>query len=360
MFDRALAGSINLGLGELDLETPEVVRAEAVRVIEEERNGYTTNAGLFLLRERVASYHSENSNRTYTPDSVCVTNGVEEALFAVVTAAAGPGDEVLVPDPGFLAYPALANIAGATVTKYELPAARDFGLDRTSFRRALTPRTKLVFVHSPSNPTGQILNPGDLEFMAAAIAGSNALVVSDEIYRELYYGERPLSIADYCDNTIVVSGLSKMMSMTGWRLGWAIGPDEVISHLTVAHQYISTCASTVSQKAAVAAFTADGRLATSSIREELRRRREVMADSLKRTLGLPFVLGEGAFYAMLDISRFGASEDVAVSLLKERVITVPGSAFGTNGEGYIRLSFSVSPALIEEGIGRIAKGLGLA
>jgi aspartate/methionine/tyrosine aminotransferase len=360
IYDQALPGSINLGLGELDLAIPDVVRREAVRVIEEERNGYTSNAGLPSLREKIAGYHSESSTRTFSPESVCVTNGVEEALFAVMTAVAGPGDEVLVPDPGFLAYPALASIAGASLTSYKLPAGRAFGLDRDSFKRGLTQRTKLVFVNSPSNPTGQILTRDDLEFMSASLAGTNAYVVSDEIYRELYFGEPPGSIVDHYENTIIVSGMSKMMSMTGWRVGWAIGPEELIAHVTVAHQYISTCASTVSQKAATAGFTDEGRQAIRSIRDELRHRRSVMAAALAQVLDLPFVLGEGAFYAMLDISRFGASEDVAAGLLSERVITAPGSAFGPNGEGYLRLSFSIEPESISDGVRRIAKGLGLS
>jgi aspartate/methionine/tyrosine aminotransferase len=357
LYDGAPAGSINLGLGEPDFTTPDVVRREAVRVIEQEPTGYTPNAGLMALRERIAAYHNDTSTRHYSPASICVTNGAEEALFAVVMTMCGPGDEVLLPDPGFNAYPTLAEIAGAEVTRYRLPASSGFGFDRGSFDRSVSDRTKLVFILSPSNPTSRVISADDLRFIADRLSGTNAYVVSDEIYRELYHDERPASISEFYEKTIVISGLSKMMSMTGWRLGWAAGPEDVIGPVTVMHQYVSTCASAVSQKAALAAFTDEGRSATARMREELRHRRDVMASAIDRELGLPRVTGEGAFYIMLDVSRFGPSEDVAVRLLDERVITVPGSAFGPEGEGFLRLSFSIKPELIEEGIRRIAIGL---
>jgi aspartate/methionine/tyrosine aminotransferase len=357
LYDSAPAGSINLGLGEPDFPTPDIVRKEAVRVIQQEHNGYTPNAGILPLRERVAEYHSEGLASPFMPDSVCVTNGSEEALFAVMMTIAGPGDEVLLPDPCYLAYPPIAEIAGASVSYYSMPASRGFTFDRESFSRAVTGKTRLVIVLSPSNPTSRAIARDDLQFIAQQLEGSGAYVVADEIYRELYFYDRPDSISEFYDRTIIVSGLSKNMSMTGWRLGWAIGPEEVIRHVTVMHQYVSTCASSITQKAAVAAFTAEGRKATADIRDELRRRNDVMARAIERDLQLPFVQGEGAYYIMLDVSRFGPSMDTALALLSERVITVPGSAFGPEAEGYLRLSFSIESSLIEEGIRRIAKGL---
>lgn len=357
LYDKAPPGSINLGLGEPDFAAPEVVRKEAVRVIQEERLGYTTNAGIPELRERIAALHREWLGRRLTNDSVCVTSGAEEALFAVMMTVLGPGDEALLPDPGYVAYPAIAEIAGARLRYYAMPAARRFAFDRESFSRALSGNTKLIVINSPSNPTSQVIAREDMQFIAERLAGSNVWVLADEIYRELYFEQRPASISEFYDKTIIVSGLSKMMSMTGWRLGWAAGPEEVISPVTVMHQYISTCASAIAQKAAVAAFTEEGRRATASMRGQLQVRREVMARAIERELGLPYVQGEGAYYTMLDVSRFGASMDTAMSLLEEKVITVPGSAFGSESEGFLRLSFSIEPPLIEEGIRRIARGL---
>lgn len=357
LYDAAPPGSINLGLGEPDFATPAVVRREAIRVIEQEHIGYTPNAGILPLRECVAAYHSDGLRAPFTADQVCVMNGTEEALFAVMMTIVGPGDDVLLPDPCYLAYPPIAEIAGARVNYYRMPAARGFTFDRDSFAEAVTGKTKIVILLSPSNPTSRVIARDDLRFIAERLAGLDAYVIADEIYRDLYFDERPATISEFYDKTIIISGLSKSMSMTGWRLGWAVGPEDVIGHVTVMHQYVSTCASAVSQKAAVAAFTDAGRRATAEMRDELKRRNDVMARAIDRELGLPYVQGEGAYYIMLDVSRFGLSMDTALALLEHRVITVPGSAFGAEGEGYLRLSFSIDAALIEEGIRRIATGL---
>jgi aspartate aminotransferase len=355
--DAARPGSINLGIGEPDFQPPEVIRNEACRVINDEKNGYTMNAGLNQLRHLIAEYHSEGTGRRYTAENVCVTTGVEEALFATVMSVAGPGDEVMLADPGFLAYPTQVGITGATARYYRMPASERFGFDPASFDRAVSDLTRLVFVTSPSNPTGRVISRGDLEHIARRLQGSGAIVISDEIYRELYFDDKPASIAEFYPDTVIVSGLSKMMSMTGWRIGWAVGPEEIIRSITVMHQYATSCASTISQKAAIPAFSPEGRRATEEIRVELARRGKIMGRAIEREIRLPYVLGEGAFYIMLDVSRFGSSEAVAMSLLEDLVITTPGSAFGSESEGYLRLSFSIEPELIEEGIRRIANGL---
>lgn len=357
LYDSAPKGSINLGLGEPDFPTPEVVRREAIRVIKEEHLGYTPNAGIPALRKLIAAYHGEGLASPFTADSVCVTNGSEEALFAVMMSIIGPGDEVLLPDPCYLAYPPIAEIAGAQVKYYSMPAAHGFTFDRESFSQALTGRTKIAIILSPSNPTSRVIARDDLQFIAERLAGSNVYVVADEIYRELYFYNRPDTISEFYDKTIIVSGLSKNMSMMGWRIGWAVGPEEVIHHVTVMHQYVSTCASAVTQKAAIAAFTDEGSKATAAMRDELKRRNDVTARAIERELRLPYIQGEGAYYIMLDVSQFGPSMDTALGLLDERVITVPGSAFGSQGEGYLRISFSIDSSLIEEGIRRVAKGL---
>jgi aspartate/methionine/tyrosine aminotransferase len=357
LYDSAPPGSINLGLGEPDFLTPEVIRREAVRVIQEERIGYTTNAGIQPLRERIAEYHSDGLASPYSADAVCVTTGAEEALFAVMMTILGPGDQALLPDPCYIAYPAIAEIAGADLRYYSTPAAAGFGFDRAAFDSGVTDLTRLVVINSPSNPTSRVISRDDLRFMAERLAQTNAYVLADEIYRDLYFTDRPATISEFYDKTIIVSGLSKMLSMTGWRLGWAVGPQEVIRHVTVMRQYMSSCTSAVTQKAALVAFSAESRRETAAMRDELNRRGKVMARSIDRELRLPFVQGEGAYYIMLDVSRYGPSMETAMSLLEERVITVPGSAFGVAGEGFLRLSFSIEAALIEEGIRRLARGL---
>jgi aspartate/methionine/tyrosine aminotransferase len=357
LYDSAPPGSINLGLGEPDFVTPEVIRREAIRVIREEPITYTTNAGILPLRQKIAEYHSEGLASSFGADSVCVTTGAEEAIFAVMMTILGPGDEALLPNPGYIAYPAIADIANADVRYYATPAAREFEFDRENFARALTDKTRLVVLNSPSNPTSRVISRDDLQFIAERLSQTNAYVMADEIYRDLYVDERPATISEFYDKTIIVSGLSKMMSMTGWRIGWAAGPEEVINHVTVMHQYASTCVSAVTQKASVAAFSDEGRRATTEMRDELRNRRDVMARAIDRELKLPYVQGEGAYYIMLDVSKYGPSMETAMALLDHRVITVPGSAFGSEGEGFLRLSYSIEAGLIEEGIRRIASGL---
>lgn len=357
LFDSAPPGSINLGLGEPDFRTPELIRREAIKVVEDGRIGYTTNAGIPQLRELIAAYHNEDRSPRYKSESVCVMAGAEEALFAVMMTILDPGDQALMPNPCYIAYPAIARIAGAEERFYSMPSNNGFAFDRDRFSQSVTDRTKVVVINSPSNPTSRVISRGDLRFIADRLSETNSYVIADEIYRDLYSGERPSTISEFYERTIIVSGLSKMLSMTGWRMGWAVGPEDVIRPVTVMRQYMSSCTSTVTQKAALVAFTNEARQETNSMRAELNRRGEVMASAIDREVGLPYCRGEGAYYIMLDVSRFGLSMDTAMSLLKHRVITVPGSAFGDEAEGFLRLSFSVEEQLIEEGIRRIAQGL---
>lgn len=354
VFDRALPGSINLGLGEPDLPTPEVVRREAARVALEEQNGYTSHAGLQALRERVASDYPHLS-----PEQVVVTAGAQEALYLALLTLVDEGDEVLLPDPGFVAYPAVVRMAGGTPRFYRMPGARDFAFDAEEFRRRLSPRTRAVVCVSPSNPTGRVLARGELEALAAALEGTGAYLLCDEIYRDLYYtDERPASATEYRpERTLVIGGLSKSMSMTGWRLGWLCGDADVVRGALLLRGYTTTCASTVSQKAALAAWTEEAEAARARMRETFRARRDHLVGLLARELSLRAVVPEGAFYTMVDVSAHGDSMAVAERLLSARVITVPGSAFGEEGEGYLRVSFCADLNVLEEGVRRMGEAL---
>jgi aspartate/methionine/tyrosine aminotransferase len=357
LFDRARAGSINLGLGEPDLPTPEVIRRAAVRVIQEEQNGYTTHAGLPALRELVAA---EYPQLEATPDNVIITAGSQEALYLALMTLVDEGDEVLLPDPGFVAYPTIVRMAGGHPVFYQLPARDGFAFAAEDFRRRLTPRTKAVVVISPSNPTGRTLTQTELASMADALRDSDAYVISDEIYREIYFGDaRPASISEHASahRSIVISGLSKSMSMTGWRTGWMCGAAEVIKSALVLHGYVTTCASTVSQKAALAAWTDEAEEARRETRRIFRTRRDELLSLIARELRLPAVAPDGAFYLMLDVRAHGRSLAVAERLLEHGVITVPGSAFGSEGEGYLRLSFCADAPRLAEGVKRIKEAL---
>jgi aspartate aminotransferase len=357
VFDRALPNSINLGLGEPDLRTPDVIRRAAVQAVVEEQNGYTTHAGLKTLREKIAaSYPHLDDN----PERVIVTAGSQEALYLALLALVDDGDGVLLPNPGFVAYPTIVKMAGGTAKFYRLPRENGFAFDAEEFRRALSPRTKVVVCISPSNPTGRTLSRADLSAIAEAVREHGAYLISDEIYRELFYtAERPDSASSFLKDTIVISGLSKSMSMTGWRLGWIGGGEAVIKAMLVLHGYVTTCASTVSQKASLVAWTDEAEAARAEFRETFRSRRDYLLKLMDSELGLRAVNPDGAFYTMLDVSEFGPSMKVAEALLEQRVITVPGAAFGNESEGFLRVSFCADYDTLAEGVQRIKRGLEL-
>jgi aspartate aminotransferase len=355
VFDRALPGSINLGLGEPDLPTPDVIRRAAVKAIVEEQNGYTSHAGLKSLREKIANDYPHLGQN---PDRVIVTAGSQEALYLALLALIDEGDEVLLPNPGFVAYPTIVKMAGGAAKFYRLPRENGFAFDRDDFQRALTPQTKVVVCISPSNPTGRTLSRDDLIAIADAVRDHGAYLISDEIYRELYYTpERPESASSFFDRTVVISGLSKSMSMTGWRLGWIGGDEAVIKAALVLHGYVTTCASTVSQKASLVAWSDEAEAARAGFRATFRTRRDHLLRLIGTELGLKAVTPEGAFYTMLDVSEFGPSMKVAEALLAARVITVPGAAFGNESEGFLRVSFCADHETLGEGVQRIKRGL---
>ena len=356
LFDRAQPGSINLGLGEPDLPTPDVIRQAAVRAITEEQNGYTSHAGLPALRGRVAADYQKLG---LTPERVIITAGSQEALYLALMTLIDEADEVLLPNPGFVAYPTIVRMAGGLPTFYRLPASRDFGFDEEEFRRNLTPRTKAVVCISPSNPTGRTLTCVHMELIASALAGTGVYVISDEIYRELYYtAERPTTISDCYSKTILIGGVSKSLSMTGWRLGWLGGDEDFIKSALVLHGYVTTCASTVSQKAALeGAWTAEAEGARQRMRETFRDRRDFLLALLRHELDLAAVIPDGAFYTMVDTSSYGNSMTVAETLLNHGVITVPGAAFGSEAEGFLRVSFCAEKPVLAEGVRRIGRAL---
>jgi aspartate/methionine/tyrosine aminotransferase len=354
--DRAKPGDISFGLGEPDLPTPDVIRREAVRVIQEEQNGYTLQAGLPALRERVAHDYSHLKLST---DQVIITAGSQEAMYLALMTLVEAGDEVLIPNPGFVAYPTITRMAGGSPTFYRLPAGNDFSFDLDDFKLHLSSKTKVVVCTSPSNPTGRTLTSEQLRAMAQAVeeSGCGAFIVSDEIYRDLYYtGERPGSMSEFYPRTIVISGLSKSMSMTGWRLGWILGDAAVLRAAHLLHGYVTTCASTISQKAALAAWSEEAKEAREHYRSTFEKRRDHLLTSL-RSAGMRCVTPEGAFYTMVDIARYGSSLEVAEAMLEAGVVTVPGNAFGSEGEGFLRCSFCADLPVLTEGVARMGTAL---
>lgn len=355
--DRAKPGSISLGLGEPDLPTPDVIIREAVRIIQEEKSGYTLQAGIPALREKIAS---DYPHLNLSLDQIIVTAGSQEALYLIMRTLVEPDDEVLLPNPGFIPYTMMTRMLGGRAVTYRLPAKDDFAFDLDDFKSKLSPNTKVVICISPSNPTGRVLTKDDLRAIAKAVeeSGSGAFIISDEIYRELYYtAERPASLSEFYPRTIVVSGLSKSMRMTGWRIGWLAGDTEVIKAALVLHGYTVTCASSISQKAALAAWTDEAAVARAEYRAIFHRRRDHLLRLLRDELGLRCVTPEGAFYTMVDVSRYGDELKVAEAGLEQGVVTIPAAAFGDESKGFLRISFCADEEKLSEGVRRLGAAL---
>ncbi len=350
-FERALPDSINFGLGEPDLPTPQFLREESARVVLTEQNGYTSHPGIPALRDKIAEqYPHLNIGR----NNVVVTCGSQEAMTDAFMCVIDEGDEVLLPDPSFPAYDACTRIAQGIPVYYRMPADREFAFDIEEFRTKITPRTKAAVVISPSNPTGKILTAENYRDIAGALDGTGIWLLADEIYSDLYFGERPRSASEFYDRTIIISGLSKSLSMTGWRLGWAACSDpEMINAIQVLHGFTTVCTSTITQKAALLAWTEDAEAAKQHARDVYKSRGEFMVSLLERELGLRATSPEGAFYTMLDVRLLGDDIEIAEKCLQNRVITVPGVAFGSEGAGFLRISFCNTEEIMAEGVERM-------
>lgn len=356
-FERALPDSINFGLGEPDLPTPQFMRDEAAHVAASEQNGYTSHPGLPALRDKIAEqYPHLGLPRT----GVVVTCGSQEAMTDAFMCVVDEGDEVLLPDPSFPAYDACTRIAQGTPVYYRMPADDEFGFDISNFRSQITERTKAAVVISPSNPTGKVLTEQNLRDIADALDGTGIWLISDEIYSDLYFGERPRSASEFYDRTIIVSGLSKSLSMTGWRLGWAASKDaDVMEAIQVLHGFTTVCAATIVQKASLLAWTDEAETAKQHARDVYRQRGQFLVDLFKTEMGLHATSPEGAFYTMLDVRGLGDDLEIAEKCLQNRVVTVPGVAFGPEAKGFLRISFCNTEERMIEGVRRMQEAVGV-
>ncbi len=354
-FERALPDSINFGLGEPDLPTPEFLKKEAARIAVEEQNGYTSHPGIPALRAKIAEQYP-HLNLPMT--GVVVTCGSQEAMTDAFLCCIDEGDEVLLPDPSFPAYDACTRIAEGTPVYYRMPADTQFAFDIEDFRSKITSKTKAAVVISPSNPTGKILTAEDHRQIADALKDTGIWLLSDEIYSDLYFGERPRSASEFYERTIIISGLSKSLSMTGWRLGWAACSDpKMINAIQVLHGFTTVCTSTITQKASLLAWTDEAEAAKQHARDVYRKRGEFLVDLFRSELGLQATSPEGAFYTMLDVREIGDDMEVAERCLQNRVVTVPGTAFGREAKGFLRISFCNTEERMAEGVRRMKKVL---
>ena len=353
----AMEDVISLGVGEPDFITPWHIRSEAVKSLEKGRTYYTANAGLMELRTEIARYMKETIHVSYNPKTeIVVTVGASEALDAALRALIEPGDEVLIPEPSFVCYKPCTILAGGIPVPIETTAANGFKLTPELLRAAITEKTKLLVLPYPNNPTGGIMTEEDLSQIVPIIKEANIMVISDEIYSELTYTGKHVSIAtfkDMKDRTVVINGFSKAFAMTGWRLGFACAHPDVLAAMLKIHQYGIMSAPTFSQYAAIEALK-NGRADIERMKEEYNIRRKFLVDALNE-MGMTCFNPYGAFYVFPSIKQFGmTSEEFCQKLLEEqRLAVVPGTAFGDSGEGYVRISYAYSKESIAKALKRL-------
>ena len=353
---------ISLGVGEPDFPTPWEIRKAGILSLESGRTRYTSNRGLEQLRGEICAYVKRKYGLTYDKSTdVLVTVGGSEAIDACIRAVTCPGDEIIIPQPSYVCYEPMVALAGGVPVIIETCAEEDFKLTPAKLLSAITPKTKALILPYPCNPTGGIMERADLEAIAEILRDRDILVISDEIYAELTFGDAPhVSIAaidGMREHTVVINGFSKTFSMTGWRLGYACGPAPIMQQVTKIHQFAIMCAPTTSQYAAIEALR-NGDEAVAAMREEYDMRRRLIVAGFNR-IGLTCREPKGAFYAFPCIRSTGlSSEDFCEQLLyAQRVAVVPGPAFGKGGEGFIRASYCYSTEHILEALRRIERFL---
>ena len=337
---------ISLGVGEPDFDTPWHIRDEGIFALEKGKTFYTSNSGLKELRQEIVNYIKRTQNIDYNPnDEVIVTVGGSEAIDIGIRALVNDGDEVIIPQPSYVSYEPCAILANAKPVIINLKAENEFRLKPEELINAISDKTKILILPFPNNPTGSIMDKADLEAIAKIIIEKDIYVMSDEIYSELSYKEKHVSIVslpEMKERTILINGFSKAYAMTGWRLGYACAPKEIIKQMTKIHQFAIMCAPTTSQYAAVEALK-NGDEDVAMMRQEYNQRRRFLLNAFKE-MNIPCFEPYGAFYVFPCIKEFGmTSEEFATRLLQEeKVAAVPGTAFGDSGEGHLRISYAYS------------------
>ncbi len=358
----SMEGVISLGVGEPDFRTPWQIRKTGICTLEAGKTRYTANRGLDVLREEISRYVERKYKLFYEAESeILITVGGSEAIDATLRAIINPGDEVIIPEPSYVCYEPMTALSGGVPVTVTTKAENNFKLTPEELLEKISPKTKALILPYPSNPTGAIMERGDLEALAAVLRDKNILVISDEIYSELTFAdERHVSIAELPEmkeRCVVVNGFSKAFSMTGWRLGYALGPKEIIKEINKVHQYAIMCAPTVSQFAAIEALkNCDGEV--ERMKNEYDARRRIIVKGFN-DLGLSCHEPKGAFYAFPSIKSTGMTSDEFCErlLYSKKVALVPGTAFGEAGEGFVRASYCYSIEHIKEALSRVKEFL---
>ena len=351
---------ISLGVGEPDFDTPWHVREEGIYTLQKGRTFYTANRGLMELRTEISNYIARNHAVQYNPATqVLVTIGGSEAIDLALRACLEPGDEVIYHEPCYVSYLPCITLADGVPVPIPLKEANDFRLTAEELEAAITPKSKALILSFPNNPTGAVMTKEDLEAIAEVIVRHDLLVITDEIYSELSYtGKKHYSLIDLpgmVERTIYINGFSKAYAMTGWRLGYCCGPEEILAQMVKIHQFAIMAAPTMSQYAGTMALK-NGASDVEMMRDSYNQRRRYLMAELKR-LGIPCFEPFGAFYIFPNISQFGlSSEEFATRLIREhKVAVVPGSAFGQSGEGFVRVSYAYSIDELKQAFERIER-----
>lgn len=351
---------ISLGVGEPDFQTPWHIRKAGISSLDRGRTKYSANRGTIELRKEISNYLKRRYNLEYKPESeILVTVGGSEAIDGAIRAIVAPGDEVIIPQPSYVCYEPITTLAGGVPVIIETKAENDFKVTPEELKNAISPKTKALILPYPCNPTGAVMEREDIEKIAKILKNTNIVVISDEIYSELTYCDyshvSPATVEGMWERTITVNGFSKAYSMTGWRLGYACAPEELMKQITKIHQYAIMCAPTTSQYAAVEALR-NGDEAIEKMRAEYDRRRRLIVSGFNK-LGLTCREPKGAFYAFPCIKSTGlSSEEFCEKLLEsKKVAVVPGTAFGKGGEGFVRASYCYSTEHIIKALERIGE-----
>ncbi len=334
MFEGAGPDSINLGLGQPDFDTPQHIKDAAIEAINKGLTGYTMNSGFPELRSALSRKFESENHFIVSQDEVIVTSGASEALHLALAALVDKGDEVLIPDPGFVSYSALTKISGGKIVG--VPLGEKLTMTPEAVNELITPATRVIIVNSPSNPTGTVQTRKEIKALAQIADDNDITIISDEVYEHFIYEGEHVSPAQFTDNVITINAVSKTYAMTGWRIGYAAARKEYVDQMIKIHQYIQACANSIAQKAAQAAIEGP-QDCVGQMRDSFRNRRDIVMEGLG-AMGINCVKPEGAFYAFPEVS----DEDAPQKLLKNGIIVVPGSAFGENGKGHIRISYATS------------------
>lgn len=338
--------TINLGIGRPFCQTPEVIKQAGINAIIDNQTYYSNNLGIQKLREVISDRYALG-----TYENALVTVGAAEAIYTTMVSFLSREDEVLIPNPGYLAYGPIGEMIGCKVKQYDLTA--DYQLDLDQINALITNKTKMIIINNPGNPTGVVLQPQDLKALMEIASANDLVIVSDEAYQGLSYSGVPCpSLADFqlTKNNVVISSVSKEYSMTGWRVGWIYTHQEYIDQLVKTHLYINSCATTISQHAAYAALKENPRTVVQVLKENKKRMRKYL-DQIEN---ISYIESSAGLYYFIDVSYFGEDRELAYELLEAiDLLTIPGSAFGNNGTGCLRLSFGAQPEAIEKGMTRL-------